>query len=752
MSFILHSASRSPSPVRHISRDLLRESHKRGRSRATFHNADKISEGSERIFKSPRTSGPQNDTNSIDQRNVVYSLSRNQDKIELLKVADKLGRLAKILNPKSEQQTQFIKDVDTAWGQLESLLFSEEEIVVFSDQLKDKLAKKIAYIFLDCGKLASIASQAIAIECFQRLLSHLRQQENVTEKNVANIIFGLESMAQKNLLNGKVASDVINMLLGKLTDLGITPRGISNIFLSLKKLAPYIDGVIDVTIVNSLLAKFAHLTPLNAQDISSTILALGKMVQIGCLNEQIDIATMDTLLSALIGLRKRIAHDICDTLGGLGQLANANALLATALGEKYLVNLVEILKKMSLRNFEVTQALSSIVAFWTTCPCDIQTLKFLFQHTLTANTYVHPSLAAERINIMAAFKDFYQELSPLFNQFILAIKVPMRGFSQTIQNQFVQTLENLQDLPVWQSALYKQLQINQVEECQIEELEEDDEAEEVTQAIQNLIEQPADLSPLQQREPLPPNVLVRNEPVISFEDLLALPSIRKQPAVNAAVPSTDAANKTYPLADKNPIFIKIKNRDIDGLLAILDSDQTFLRKRSVANHPHQPLPLIAALKQKATAITSPQKFPYDELVQQFFEEIEIEALNQLIKGSQAIYFETILRKCSLHKRFQLAKAYSLHPLILHLKISELKKMILGMNGILEFYRDSDVTFRVVDALNIRLFESPQKRILTELRTILIDRAIEHHQAHCHVIVKLIDLKEKYTVSEIPDAE
>lgn len=636
------------------------------------------------------------------------------------------------------------------------------------------------------------------------VLCKLPKFGNQGPHGIHNTLFNIGSIAQSGQIDGPVHASRCNDVLKELASkVSVNPIKTSMLFYGLSQIAKskLLQGTIDAALVNMLLRKCS---PQDEYKERTLILySLGLMAKNKCLYGAIDALAINPLLTLMNQSNDRDQRHIANSMYGLACLKEANQLINEVSREQ--LSLLWTCIENPSKAASSMQTIFSISCFWPEIRCDTQILKKMFQSILEGKAFIHPSRAITLIKFIATFHDLYDELNPIFESLLFHIIVPFKVFSQNNQKQLLETINALSKVPVWQQALINQLQLDyslDVQESTSQTLLASSQTS--SQANENLLPQHSDQiyygmpninsinSPInalvrsssvdQARQAYTQTIIVEKVPQRPTQAVVARIQTPNKSAVKSnnkrkeAQQSSQSSNyrraplntqNKYPIANGNQIFNLIADGNFaeleralglkHRLKAVSPIKTTTPKSPSLKIQP--PKSQLSSLLIKQISLTKnlakDSNNTLDEMVVQFFKDVEPQALRDLIKEAEAKFFTTLLRACSFHTRYQLAIADSLSPLILYLELGELKALFneLHAESGLGLYRDHQALLRLTEAINLRMIMHPKEApTLVHLRSAFCERGIAHHQMHRHVINRLLALQKPQAAVVLDDYE
>lgn len=593
----------------------------------------------------------------------------------------------------------------------------------------------IGNFFWGSGSLTQFGciSGLIYVENINKILSRVVHLINLNTNGVTSIFYCLEMIAKDHQLEGLLDAEIFNNLLLKLANLpDLDAKSVVIVMIRLTWIVKgkHFNGAIDARVANLLLQKLPQLPRVNQASFCRILYTLGILAKEQCLHGKIDADAINSLFP-------HMGHDMTIlqfgmALYGLGLIEQAKQ-LSNELSSVELSSWINSFKHVLIDDScGARQALYGISSLWPKSHCDVQILKDLFQRPLK-NVFLHPSQATYLINCIVAFRDLNEELNPIFNQLLFHIVVPFEAFSRHIQERLTTNIQALAAVPTWQNALIRQLQLDPTTYVH----QTEDAALPRQSPVQAIIEQANTPVEAIIVEPARQTIRTTNSP--------AAKKIHRPQQAGRSTPSQAQSN--FPKANRNPIFNLIAKDDLTELENFLGKKHWRATQRTQTTSKKstsrsQLEALLLKAKQSTKTTVRNQEISSEELVLQFFQDVEPQALRELIQTTKAKYFITLLRACSFHARYQLAIADSLSPIILFFEQEELRKLIpeLYVDSGLGLYRDHLALMHLIDAINMRMIIHPDGvSSLSELRKAFIERGLEHHQNHRHVFNKLKSL-------------
>ena len=532
------------------------------------------------------------------------------------------------------------------------------------------------------GLMARAQKLAVAIDTapLNPLLARL-QHKDTTSQHISNSLYGLGLMAQAQNLVGSIDTTPMNPLLVRLQHKDATLQEISNSLygLGLMAQAQNLVGAIDTAPINTWLVR---LQPKDAkpQDISNSLYGLGLMARAQKLVGAIDTAPMNTWLVRLQHQDTKL-QEIGNSLYGLGMLQRHQPM---TLNFELLLRLARRAAPDSVSNTASTVHLFYGMAYLS----HAHTKRWLQSDALPCllttldHRYLHPVYAAKVF--IAVTKLAAVATHPPFNRLLQRLRAEL-GPVETLLPPDIQA--ELTEIRTLAPARAEPRATRTVPEDRSS-----------VQASPRVDEQPG----LQER--------------------LDSPARRHHP-VAQATRAERINNRLYAAISQN-------NWEAFKKLLPLKPTSTSASASGVSGRSRHTAPIRGVLSKRMS---------YEPLVMAFFD-LPVQDIQTLAaQQTKADYFTHLLYHVSAHRRYQLAKAYQLNPLILHLPSAPLTAFCQQLLSPLQLYRDQHAFLAVIDALTLRARYNRLAQEACEWRQQeLLGRAIEFHEKcdHRHVVARL----------------
>jgi hypothetical protein len=491
------------------------------------------------------------------------------------------------------------------------------------------------------------------------------------------------------------------------------PQHISNSLNGLGYLAQTkrLIGTIDSGILTQAFTELLSLDDVNTQRIANSLNSLGYLAKADCLAGTIDASILNQACIKLLTLKDCLPQHLANSLCSIGRL-QAKGLVTGQLSSLLLKELANKLIEAKPNSLNLIQTLE----YWTTFinPTEKEEFKLFLRLANQAIhlNYLHPSLAVRLLPSLIAYKNCIQDerLETLYQEFLPLITIPFGRFSTLTQDSLKHNLTALDAHPVWKSGLLGSLSLpqptlNSQKETNNSMVEEEEFIATASRRVKQAIKP--------------------NHSQDSFFKTKSLNSIREK------------ALARWRQANQNSLFRAISKSDEEGLKRLLhllgkDYPSRIIKpkaKRTTGDH-HPPRARSARANNSATG----------DLVKQFFTELPVSALKDLIAKSEARYFVWLFKACTIHERYQLCQLTEVYVLWQNLPLAELNKLIdIMMITPFSIYIDHQALTHLIDALTIRLAQRPtEEKALLALQEKLLNQGISFHEKrnHIHVIPRL----------------
>lgn len=625
---------------------------------------------------------------------------------------------------------------------------------------RDFVAIDLTWFIHNLGKIAHASRYEISSTALNQLITGLCSYSHFNNEMIHRTFIGLSFMTQNNTISGRLHSKKLNELLTVfLKNSEISSNNIAYIVYILNQLAcgNYLTSPLDPRTLNNLLKIFAS-SELIAKDISKVIYSLNGIAKSGFLTARIDQACIGSLTQKLLTSHPD-AISLSHVIYGLGGLAK-DGYLSSTIDSAYLNELLKMLDNLEFDEKSIGLSIRGLgwlaKNHYLTSGIDAATLHSLLSKTLNS----HPNNQSiyqliEGLSRLTEHDALIGELDVLHIQQLLNAMELQHSDKQSLRNllEFLVNLRYVDNLtnPVLPNIFQKLVDGSYLHQGSVinvlvyysKLLAFNALDDQLFEFLISKLTLPFAQYSESQKEEL--NKILQKLPTDKKENLsikLGLMPAKTTVKSITIVSSTEKPRSWTDTCNKNQIFQKIANQDINGLMKLLGIKAPTPKSASYKSHVRS-FSYFSVSNQQHTAVTDSrdkdEKNQADAMVTQFLRSSEPEALKYLIENSRYDFFEIVLRACSKHNQYQLAINGHLHAIILYLSAPELDKMVSSLIH-LGFYQDHRAVIRIIEALFIRKTSHPQSiEDITNLQKKLLDKAIQfHEQHHKHVTEKLTD--------------
>ena len=546
------------------------------------------------------------------------------------------------------------------------------------------------------------------------------------EQDISNTIYGLGELAKASQLSGTLDSAKFERLLDLLPEKQPTEQAISNAIYGLGQLAKAsrLSGTLNLAQFERLSALLSEKQP-KVQEVSNTIYGLAELAKAGRLDRACEFSCFEQLLNLLVNSLPN-SQEISTIIYNLSQLANVGK-LNRPLNQQILQAL---LKKSDLDNmqpFQLRQMVFSLSELHFSDDVLVNTIFGL----LPDFSYIGHDNCVNILNSYALLSQNNVLEEAHFERLLSMIPFRFEQFNIIQQETLTRTIDNLNGdrRRRLENVLGLSLDdlndnMNPVSSTFVASLE--------TSAI---AESTLPKTHIDVAEVIPGRVVFSRDHRRPQE--LVFHSSARSKMSHEVTPKTYVSEK-----ERNAIFNAIAKKDLRGLELLLNIGtpsprHTHINSKDACSSFLNLEPRLTTGRE-VSAVEIDNKRISNHLVSLFLERTNSEALNYLVQHSQHDYFERLLRACGKHEQYQFAIQFALHPILLHLPMSELNWMVSDLCK-LGFYQDHRATLALIDALQVRKLLSQEESVsLVTLQHQLLDKAITYHgQHHRHVTAILL---------------